>query len=331
MRFRSCALFGSLFALALGACPELEKAAAEPPAALAPKPAPKPAPPPHPSPPDAAKVRLRWKVEPGHPIAFELVQRQLSGGAQLRLDAVKLAAGGKAAALPSRPIDLSGPAASTMVAILSRLESGSLAAKLIVTRVEPAPARKKGKKDKRAAKVEAQLAKALESMQGTVQVRGVMNDAGFVTSDMKREQRNLLVLCFELPNNDVAVGDTWKLSADLVRMDTGFVADDEQRSNEATLTALEKDAAGRPVAIIDFVVAETEKGRFTESGLKAPLEAAMAMAYKGHGEFLVDEGRWKQLVLLSATTSSGPVKADTQSQLVVRPLEPVPPKLLKLE
>jgi hypothetical protein len=279
-----------------------------------------------PAAPAPQKVRLRWKVPQGTPLGYELTTEQgAPGKGALRLDLDELRKSGLTPKQRQKLFEIHTPSKAAMAAVLSARPSGELSAKVVVTQVEVP-------RKKRPSKQDREMAQAMKQMEGTVRLRGSMTDRGFVTSDLKREQRNLLALLFELPSQPVAVGDTWTHSADLVNMGNGFEGESESL-NQVHLVSLEKEAEGRTVARIDFTLAERQDGTFSDRRLrmKKALPAMMEMFFVGQGEFLVEQGRWRQLAGRLTTRATGVIKTDSEQQLTLTPLDPIPAQVLAAE
>lgn len=277
------------------------------------------------APPSAAPpVKLRWKVPKEAPLGYELVWQSVTTEKDtVRIDLSTLKDARKAAAQRKAILDLKMPAQSVMAMVLSARGSDTLAAKVVVTRVEQ---NKKAPKTK----LDRELAQQLKKMVGTVQIRASLTDWGLVTSELKREQRNLVSLATELPAKAVAVGDTWTHNADLVKMGELFTGTSESL-NRVELVGLEREGEGRTVALIDYTLAEKHDGKFVDPRTKESLPASMEMSFLGRGEFLVEEGRWRKLSGRYTTRATGAMKTDTAQQFTLTPLEPIPPKVLAAE
>lgn len=278
-----------------------------------------------PSAPAPQRVLLRWKVPQEAPLGYEYVTQEVGPGAgKMRLDLSTLKASRVTVQQRKSVFEIQVPTESAMVSVLSAKPSGDLAAKVVVTRVALP------KKKKKLSKQEQQLAQAMKKMEGTVQLRGSMTDRGFVTSDLKREHRNLLALMFELPSQPVAVGDSWTHSADLVAMGANWQGESES-INRVELVSLEKEAEGRTVAVIDFTLAERQDGKFSHYRMKKDVPAGMEISYLARGEFLVEEGRWRRLAGRTSLQSTGVLEANSEQHSVLTLLDSIPPKVLTAE
>jgi hypothetical protein len=269
------------------------------------------------------RVQLRWKVPKGAPLGYEYVTQSVAGSNALRLDTKSLKDAGIVKQRRRAIFDLKLPPEMVMAAVLSSKGGEDLSAKVLVTRLDT-------RKMPRKSKMEREVAKMMEGMVGTVQARATLTGWGLVTSELKREQRNLVAIMFELPARPVAVGDTWTHSADLVKMGEGFEGKSEV-INRVEFVALEKEAEGRTVAVIDFTLAERHDGQFMNRGLKKPVPSFMEVSHVGRGEFLVEEGRWRKLAGRMTTKAGGVATMDSEAQFSLTPLDPIPPQVLATE
>ena len=278
-----------------------------------------------PAAPAPQRVQLRWKVPQGTPVGYEYLTQQLVPGSNtLRLNIAVLRESRLTPQQRRGVYELQVPSEAALAAVLAAKPSGDLSAKVVLTRVTMP------KKKKNPSKKDRELTQALEKQLGTVKLRANLTDWGFVTTDLKREERNLLAFMFELPAKPVAVGDVWTHSADLVKMGQGWEGESETL-NRVELTALEKDPEGHTVAVIDFTLAERQEGRFADVRMKKPLPASMEMSFVGRGEFLVEQGRWKRLAGRMTMRGTGVMETDLEQQVTILPLEPIPPKVLAAE
>jgi hypothetical protein len=278
-----------------------------------------------PTAPAPQRVLLRWKVPQGTPVGYEFVTQLVSPGSNsMRMSLSSLKQSGVTSQQRTKVYELQPPSEAAMAAVLTAKPSGDLSAKVVVTRMEMP-------KKKRPTKQDQQVAKALrETLGRKVQLRGNLTDWGFVTTDLKREQRNLLALMFELPSKPVAVGDVWPHSSDLVKMGAGWEGENESL-NRVELAALEQDAEGRLVAVLDYTLAERQEGKFSDRRLEKQIPASMEISFVGRGEFLVEQGRWKRLAGRMTTRATGAMETDTEHQFTLTPLEPIPPEVLAAE
>jgi hypothetical protein len=266
------------------------------------------------------KVRLRWKVPKDAPLGYEYVTRYVTGQNALRLEVSDTYDPHARASGHKDVVNLALPTETAMAVVVSARSADALAAKVVVTRMDT-------RKMPRKTKVDREMVKTMESMVGSVQVRAALTDWGLVTSDHKREARNLVALLLELPVKPVGVGDTWTHSVDLVQMGKGWQGKSEA-VNRAELVSLDKEAEGRTVAVIDFTIAEYHDGQMLNPQTGQVLDASMEMSYVGRGEFLVEEGRWRKLAGQMTTRAAN---SGTEQQFTLMPLASIPPKVLAAE
>ncbi|MCE9666369.1 hypothetical protein LY474_00970 [Myxococcus stipitatus] len=267
-----------------------------------------------------APVTLRWKVPPAS-LGYEYTTESLSPkGNAMRVDLSSIKLKGVAPDKRRRMFEVSQPTESAMVLVLSPKPSGDVAARLVVTRVDLPKA-------KRATKEAREVAERMKAMEGTVQVRATLTPSGLVTSDLKREQRNLVALMVELPSRPVSVGDVWTHTADLLDMGPRWHGMGDI-INQVQLVSLEREAEGRTVAVIDFTLAERHAGRYEDASLLKPIPATLEMTYVGRGEFLVEEGRWRRVAGQTSTVTKGVVSVDSVQRFVMVSLETIPPEVL---
>ncbi|MCP3097342.1 hypothetical protein LZ198_00490 [Myxococcus sp. K15C18031901] len=270
-----------------------------------------------------APVTLRWKVPPAS-LGYEYTAESVAPeGSSMRVDLSSIKLRGVPPAKRQQMLELRQPTESAMALVLSPQSSGSVSARLVVTRVQ-LPKTKPSSKEAR------EVAQRMKAMEGTVQVRATLTASGLVTSDLKREERNLVALMVELPSRPVSVGDVWTHSADLLDMGKRWNGKGDTL-NRVELVALEREAEGRTVAVIDFTLAERHAGRYEDPSLLKPIPATMEMAYVGRGEFLVEEGRWRRVAGQMSTRTKGVVSVDSAQRFVMVPLDPVPPEVLSAQ
>jgi hypothetical protein len=274
---------------------------------------------------DSQQVLLRWKVQRGKPLGYQIATQVVPpGDNSLRVDLSSLQ---QAPLTPQQRKDLLEfhlPSQSELAVVLSPMPNGDVSAKVVLTKVS-IPEKPS------ASKVEQQMMDAMRKKVGTVQLRATLTDWGFVNSDLPREQRNLLALLFELPSKPVGVGSAWTHSADLVKMGQGWEGK-QDALNRVELVSLEKEAEGRTVAVIDITLAERQEGHFPDRRNPGQeISASMEMSFVGRGEFLVEEGRWRRLSARMTTWAVGAVQAGSAQQLTLTPLDPIPTSVLAAE
>ncbi len=175
------------------------------------------------------------------------------------------------------------------------------------------------------------LEKLLKEMEGTVQLRGEVDDSGAVTSWwLQNNQKNLVALLCELPRNPVKPGDRWSLGVNLVQMGHGFVAEKAERSNLVRLAGVRKAEDGDVVASLEYLLSESVEGEFVRVPGQKGEPSTMAMNVAGKAEFSVTKGAWRSFVLRMTTKATGLTKSDLSQDLALERLPAVPAELLKL-
>ena len=194
------------------------------------------------------------------------------------------------------------------------------------------------------------------------QDQGTFSERGFVLDGLGPVDRNLSTLMLELPKDPVGVGSTWLLSMELLSiepMGRQFLEKKAERHNTAKLTSLVPAGEDR-VATIEYDVKERVEGVFARGPAEedeheetAPVKApkgkgkgkeapkpepkdksksaaanpvSVEVTFTGHGDFLVNAGRWRSWEGTLSTKTEGytPAAADKSPAQV-------PPGTLKLK
>lgn len=276
---------------------------------------------------DNQSVLLRWKLAEGESIAYltnaEPIDPQSEHGLKFDLSALA-----ESECIPDEvkdyPIELKFPTKGTTTTIMTRKPGGNISIKLIVSDlVIP---------ESSGSKVDEAMSRLWESMEGTVQLRGEIDESGQVTSFyLETPQRNLVAMGFELPKDPVKVGDTWSIDAHLLAMGHGFIAEQASRSNQVTLTGLSTSDNGDTVATIEYMLAEYVDGVFRHPMLDKDQPTTMSYGFFAEGKFLVNRGRWQEFRGRVIIKSTGMTQSDSQSHMSMTLMESVPENLLELE
>ncbi len=146
-----------------------------------------------------------------------------------------------------------------------------------------------------------------EFLTGVV-LRGSVNEDGTIHSFwLKRAQKNLIAVFFELPGKPIKLGDTWKISTNFIGNDQNFICDSSFFKNEVKLIDIRK-IKGETVAVIKYDVQEYVDGTFNmpsmfgESGASSSM---MNFEYKGIAEFSIERGKWVSFEGLMSLNSTG--------------------------
>ncbi|MTI38011.1 hypothetical protein [Fulvivirga lutimaris] len=142
---------------------------------------------------------------------------------------------------------------------------------------------------------ETEMIKSFQQMIKGVVLRGSIFDNGTIHSFwIKRAQKNLIAMLFELPGKKVRVGDTWSLTTNLIGNDQNFVCDSSYYKNEVKLVDV-KEINGDQIAVLKYDLKEYVNGVFNmpnmfgQGGSKPTI---MSFGFKGIAEFSIDKGRW---------------------------------------
>lgn len=150
---------------------------------------------------------------------------------------------------------------------------------------------------------------ALQSMYQGVVLRGSVYETGPIHSFwVKNDQKNLIALFYQLPENPVKIGDKWSLEVNFIGNDQTFVCDNAYKTNEVTLTDI-KEVNGEKIAVLEYNLIE-----FVEGSVEAPFlgevfpvfndekelstfinqegKVMMKYSYQATAEFSIDKGHW---------------------------------------
>lgn len=124
-------------------------------------------------------------------------------------------------------------------------------------------------------------------------------------------QKNLANLYFLLPQGRISLGDRWDMPQHLVTLLPNFVSEQSDHFSFAILEGTTLNTAGQRIAEITFLANSLVKGE--QRALIRPnpeesiiLREQVQAQLLGYGYFLIDEGYWSALKVLSISeTSSG--------------------------
>jgi hypothetical protein len=265
-------------------------------------------------------VDLAWQV-PAKYMAFDTIMEEAAHDSKFSMSFEQFLddeeASDKAAKLFE---DFEFPKTTSMTAVLTPGKDGSIVVRMIMGKAQfdSPPASEQA----------AQIQKLMESMSGTVQLRGEMDSRGkLVSFYTPQRQKNLLSIFFELPGQCVAIGDEWSLSLNLLEMDQNFIADNATRHNTVRLVDIE-ERGGAKVAVLDYFVLESVSGTFTIPMQDKAIPTETSMTFTGRGYFNITEGRWQQLVGTLIMESSGVMTARSTQLLALRPATSVSDEIL---
>lgn len=145
----------------------------------------------------------------------------------------------------------------------------------------------------------------LSNIMDKLMLRGEIGIDGKIESFyLKRDQKNLLSILFELPGKPIKIGDKWKLETNLITVDQNFICDSSYYQNEVTLLDI-KTENNDTIAVLNYDIDEYITGNFDNkvSGQMTP--TYMAAGYKGTAEFNITKGCWNNLGGLLYIKSTG--------------------------
>ena len=169
----------------------------------------------------------------------------------------------------------------------------------------------------------------IDSLEGTIDRRRVPDLRAAITPDgnvtsfwLPSGSESLVALHLDLPDDSVAVGDTWRVrGVDLVTMRGQFRASEASRENDARLVALE-ERDGRTVAVIEYALRDEVVGQFESPGQNSGVR--FIYEAEARGEFDVASGGWIRLEGRRRTESNFPTEQIGTETFVLLPLDTIP-------
>ena len=154
----------------------------------------------------------------------------------------------------------------------------------------------------------AEMMKMMQSMSQGVMLRGSVYETGGIHSFwVKSNQKNLIAIFFELPQNPVKVGDSWELEINLIANDQNFECDSAYKVNKVTLTDL-KSKNNETIAVLKYEIVEFVDGTFHSPsfmGKGGPTKTMMKFNYQAVAEFSIDKGCWVSYDGIMSLEASG--------------------------
>lgn len=139
-------------------------------------------------------------------------------------------------------------------------------------------------------------------VQGEISTHGQL-----VSTYLSQDQKNLLSLFFELPQHPMQVGDTWSIGAICITVEAGqFTLETSSIENQVTLSKIYETPNHELIAVLDYRIVENLEGtQMVPLFLDEPVSASMQCNGIGQGEFLVEQGHWKQFDFQYTNTITG--------------------------
>ncbi|MDO1501815.1 hypothetical protein Q2T40_16900 [Winogradskyella maritima] len=156
---------------------------------------------------------------------------------------------------------------------------------------------------------------------GTV-LRGSIYKTGSLHSFwLKRTQKNVVSLFFELPEKHLEKGDSWSLNnVNFLNNSQDFICRKAEKKNHITLNEIiEKE--GRSVAIIEYDLLEFVSGESSSTSLFSTKEEGtkteMTFVFKAQAEFSIDEGKWISYNGIMSLKSSGMINLNQKQKFAL--------------
>ncbi len=127
-------------------------------------------------------------------------------------------------------------------------------------------------------------------------LRGSVYKTGKIHSFwIEQNQKNIIALFFELPENKVRIGDSWPLEINCISAYAqNFICDSAARVNKVTLIDL-KHENDETIAVLKYDIAEFVKGTFNLPSFEEtnkPIKTIIKCAFQAIAEFSVEKGQW---------------------------------------
>lgn len=269
---------------------------------------------------------LNWKIEEGQPIAYSTVMEVSNSDISADLDRIfnfgqADESSGQQSFLEEMFENLKTTQTTySIVSILEKNPRGNISIKMVLNNVdmlEQEPDDSMGQ----------EFSQLLKGIKGSSLLQGEITPEGEIVSTcIAQRQRNLLALFFELPGKPINVGDTWQIDLNCIIMDSSqFTIENFDRVNQVTFTKIVETPEGEPVAILDYLIVESVEGEQTIPFFSSePISASMKCSFIGRGQFLIEQGRWKQFSAEHTIQTTGVITSDVTQHLALSPLEQVP-------
>lgn len=278
---------------------------------------------------DGNAYSLDWKIDANAPVGYKTAMNPAEGSDTTITFNFGTPIPGNDIfnALSQQFSNLKLPQTTSLISILKLNPQGNISVKMILDQVNLPDASSSDT-------LGQMLSQQMQSMVGTVQLRGELTPDGEISSFyLDQNQRNLLAIFFELPTGMVHVGDTWSLDFHCISMGAGYIGDTSQKINKVKFSGLSQTPDGKPIAILDYVMAESVNGSF-QAGFtnnSTPTPTSMTCSFVGRGEFLIEQGHWQQLIGDFSIKATGIMQSDATQHFALMPLEEIPQQYVGLE
>jgi predicted CopG family antitoxin len=265
------------------------------------------------------KVELNWKINSGETLSYQTVMTEID------TSTVKFNFGGLFNALSDSTNENIDEAQKLFEELNKSFQNIDFVTNLtnkkngiidIVMQTRPKENVEEVKSDTLDEKM-AEMMKMMQSMSQGVMLRGSVFETGGIHSFwVKSNQKNLIAIFFELPQNPVKVGDTWELDVNLIANDQNFECDSAYKVNKVTLTDL-KSKNNETIAVLKYEIIEFVDGTFHSPsfmGKGGPTKTMMKFTYQAIAEFSIEKGRWISYDGIMSLEASGIMTSNTKKK-----------------
>ena len=265
------------------------------------------------------KVELNWKINSGETLSYQTVMTEID------TSTVEFNFGGLFDALSDSTNENTDEAQKLFeelnksfknIDFVTNLTSTSNGIIDIVMQTRPKENIEEVKTDTLDEKM-AEMMKMMQSMSQGVMLRGSVYETGGIHSFwVKSNQKNLIAIFFELPQNPVKVGDTWELDVNLISNDQNFECDSAFKVNKVTLTDL-KTENEETIAVLKYEIVEFVDGTFnspSSMGNGGSTKTMMKFTHQAIAEFSIEKGRWISYDGIMSLESSGIMTSNTKKK-----------------
>lgn len=213
-----------------------------------------------------------------------------------------------------------------MTSVLKGIDDKTISVKMIIGSASiPTP---KGMENQ---KIQKEMNNLLEKIKNAVQLRGEINNYGFVKSFyLEQKQKNLIAMLFELPDKTVYKGDEWSIDFSCLSMGAGYINEKADKLNKVQLSDIMKDN-NKTIALIDYLLTEKVVGKMHNPITNQVTPISMSCSYVGRHEFSINEGKLLKASGEFVITSKGFMNSNVKQKVVLIPIDNVPKEFGFLE
>lgn len=124
-------------------------------------------------------------------------------------------------------------------------------------------------------------------------LNGEINDSGNLLTEMEVSRGNFFKIFYDLPDQQIKVGDTWTSNLKLEKDFDGIIITDSTKSDKVTFEELIK-IEGDQLAILKYELRESYVGNYLDED-NVRKEAIFDILFDTKGSFNISKGKWDQL------------------------------------